>query len=87
MLLSSKSVIMDKREPRSSLILSFLIPGLGQLYNGKKKKATKLFYGVIISVFLALFFIGIITYLVIWIYAMCDGYMTADRINKGLIIA
>ena len=64
-----------------AVILSFFIPGLGQIYNGEIGKGV-LF--IIIAFILALttaVLIGFILYPIFWIYNMYDAYKTAERIN------
>jgi TM2 domain-containing membrane protein YozV len=73
----------NKKEPFLALILSFLIPGLGQLYNGDLTKGIFLFLGAIVSVVLMFVCIGFLTYLAIWIYGMYDAYIYAEKINRG----
>lgn len=96
-----------RKEPALALLLSLigglvsgLLIGLGQVYNGQVKK------GIILSVahaslcgaiVFAYVLVGILTLgfgaivccpilivpFMLWLYAMYDAYMTADRINKG----
>lgn len=72
------------REMKSSgiaVILSFFIPGLGQIYNGQIGKGI-LF--IIIGFILALsmiVLIGFVLYPIFWIYNMYDAYKTAEGIN------
>lgn len=74
---------VEKKSPILAVILSFLIPGLGQFYNGHGEKGIILFIAALISAFLILFIIGTILYLVVWVFAIFDAYDSADRINKG----
>lgn len=76
---------INHKEPILSVILSFFIPGLGQIYNGQVGKGLALILGIIISVILMMFLCGFVTYLAIWLYAMYDAYIVADKLNKGLI--
>lgn len=80
---SSKQTYVKRKEPILSLILSFFIPGLGQIYNGQATKGIVLIIAAVISVVLATVCIGGLTYLLVWLYAMFDAYVTAERINKG----
>lgn len=80
----------EKKSPVLSLILSFLIPGLGQFYNGHIEKGIILIVGYFLFIFLTViltfilvgFFLAIIPFL-IWVFGMYDAYVSADRINKG----
>lgn len=75
--------LVEKKTPIIAVILSFLIPGLGQFYNGHTEKGIILFIAAIISAVLILFLIGAILYLVVWAFAIYDAYDSAERINKG----
>jgi TM2 domain-containing membrane protein YozV len=75
----------EVRNPGISPILSFFIPGLGQIYNGQ---ITKGLIFIAIGFFLALtiiLLIGIILYPLFWIYNMYDAYDTAKKVNAGII--
>ncbi|MGL4669799.1 MAG: zinc-ribbon domain-containing protein [Methanobacteriaceae archaeon] len=68
----------QKKEPILSTVLSFLIPGIGQIYNGQTVKGLILLVGYVMGIFL--FFIpGII----VWAYGIYDAHKTAKRINNG----
>jgi signal peptidase I len=80
-----------KRRPLSALILSFLTPGLGQLYNGQLKRAAFLYFlGLLLVVILfrsslVFSFIGMLICLVIGlgflIFVMIDAFINARRIH------
>ncbi len=72
---------IDKKSSGIAVVLSFFIPGLGQIYNGQIGKGI-LF--IIIGFILALsliILIGFVLYPIFWIYNMYDAYKTAERIN------
>lgn len=69
--------VVNRKEPLLSLILSFLLPGLGQIYNGHIKK------GLVLLVAYILLCWTCIAPLVIWLYGMYDGYTVATAINQG----
>jgi TM2 domain-containing membrane protein YozV len=71
-----------RKEPLFSLVLSFLIPGLGQLYNGDNDKGLKLILCAVAAYLLTAICIGIFIYPVIWVYAMYDAYTSAEKINR-----
>lgn len=71
------------KNPFIALILSLVFPGLGQLYNSQKRKAAILIIGYVISWILSLIIIGALLVVLIWIYAMYDGYVSAKAINNG----
>ncbi|WNY24346.1 hypothetical protein MmiHf6_16770 [Methanimicrococcus hongohii] len=61
-----------------AIILSFFIPGLGQVYNGNFWKGIAFMIGVPLG---TLFLI--IPGLAIWLWNMYDAYTDADKVNKG----
>ncbi len=66
------------KNPFIALILSLLITGIGQIYNGQLKKGLLLLVGVII-LWVVFWPIAII----VWLFGMYDAYTTALKINKG----
>lgn len=74
------------KSPGLAAVLSFLILGLGQIYNGQIAKGLLLLLAAMISGVLMLILIGFIFWIVIWLYAIYDAYNTAQRINSGEII-
>lgn len=68
---------VNRKEPILSLILSFLLPGLGQIYNGQVKKGL-----ILLVVYLLLCWTCLVP-LLIWLYGMYDGYTVAQAINRG----
>ncbi|MGA9994552.1 MAG: hypothetical protein WBP93_04010 [Pyrinomonadaceae bacterium] len=65
---------IKRKEPAVALLLSMLLPGIGQFYNGDVGKGI----GFMIGFFLLIGFgIGII----FWIWAMIDAYRSATNIN------
>ena len=71
------------KNPLAALALSFLFPGLGQLYNNQNHKAILLIAGYIISFILCLILVGAILVILIWIYGMYDAFTSAKAINEG----
>ncbi|SFH34466.1 hypothetical protein SAMN05660649_04834 [Desulfotomaculum arcticum] len=71
-----------QKNPGVAAVLSFLICGLGQIYNGQIGKGLLLFGGAIISGFLTTILIGFILLPAIWLYGIYDAYKTANSINK-----
>ena len=73
----------QQKNPVLALILSLIIVGLGQVYNGQTVKGIVLF---IVALLLGLTGVGLIISFIIWLYAMYDAYTIAQRINDGEII-
>ena len=63
--------------PVLALIMSFFIPGLGQLYTGQFLKAVALFVLALLFGALSTIVIGIPFYIIVWIYSMYDAYKSA----------
>jgi TM2 domain-containing membrane protein YozV len=83
-----KSAEKEYQKIKSSglaVILSFFIPGLGQIYTGKIGMGILLLILGIIFGILCFILIGIIPYIIIWAYSMIDAYNTAEDINRGKI--
>ena len=80
----TQSVVRSQKSPILAAVLSFLIIGLGQIYLGLTKKGIILFVLAIISGILMFVYIGFILWLLVWIYAMYDGYNSANKINEGI---
>lgn len=69
-------VYAKRKEPGIALLLSFLLPGLGQIYNGDVGKGIGFMIG-----FWVLIWVGI--GIVFWIWGMIDAYQVATNINLG----
>lgn len=69
-----------------ALVLSFVFPGLGQIYNGQTRKGLILIASYVIAWILCLILIGAILAFVIWIYGMYDAYSSAKAINGGEVL-
>ena len=59
-----------------ALLLSFVSPGLGQVYNGEFRKGLLILFGSAIG-----FFIFVIPGLIVYIYGLYDAYVTAKKMN------
>lgn len=77
-------IVQNEKNPGLAAVLSFLVIGLGQIYNGEIAKGLILL--VISYICLALFILIIppIIALILWIYAIYDAYNTAKDINLGV---
>ncbi|KJS10659.1 MAG: hypothetical protein VR67_17395 [Peptococcaceae bacterium BRH_c8a] len=71
-----------QKNPGIAAVLSFLIIGLGQVYNGQISKGLLFFGGAIVSGFLTMIIIGFILLPVIWLYGIYDAYKTANNLNE-----
>lgn len=82
----ANAVINSQKSPVLAAILSFLIIGLGQVYLGLTKKGIILFILAIISGFLMLILVGFVLWLLVWVYAIYDGYNSANKMNEGIAV-
>lgn len=65
------------KNPATAGALSFLMPGLGQVYNGEVGKAVLLWAIQIVNVLLMFVVVGFVTYPAVWLYGIWDAYNTA----------
>ena len=72
-----------EKSPAIALVLSFIFPGIGQIYNDQTKKGIYLIVGYIVSWLLIVILIGALLILLIWLYGMYDAYTSAKAINEG----
>ena len=83
---SAPTVKTKIRDDYVAFFLSFLIPGWGQLYNGKTRDGLIFFGAFLIPCFFLNAYPGLfIIPLVIWLYGMYDAATTAEKINRGEI--
>jgi TM2 domain-containing membrane protein YozV len=69
------------KNPGVAAVLSFLIPGLGQIYNGQILKGLVVVVIQAINVAFTHVLIGFVFYPIVLVYAVIDAYGTAERIN------
>ncbi|KLU61445.1 hypothetical protein CEB3_c21240 [Peptococcaceae bacterium CEB3] len=74
-----------RKSPGVAAVLSFLISGLGQIYNGRILRGLIIIGIQFINVLLMFVFIGYLTGLITWIWAIYDAYKLAEKINQGSI--
>ncbi|MBR4447270.1 zinc ribbon domain-containing protein [Methanobrevibacter sp.] len=66
-----------------AVILSVILPGLGQIYLGLDNKGAIFLIAYVISAILILILIGLLLCVIIWIWALIDTIISANSINKG----
>ena len=80
------SIMVNKKNEALALILSLLIPGLGQIYNGQTSKGIMIIVAIIvIAVLTAVLLFPMILYIILWIYAMYDAFKEAKEYNQYLL--
>jgi TM2 domain-containing membrane protein YozV len=70
------------KNPGKAVILSFLLIGLGQAYNGEIAKAVVFLILYALSIFLTFFMIGFVTIPILWIWSMVDAYRSSLNMNQ-----
>lgn len=85
---------IKRRKPLFALLMSFILPGYGQLYNGELNKAIWLFLGfalltvpgiAVIALYLPVSWTlpamlgSLILLIVLWLYGLVDAFFTARR--------
>lgn len=76
-----------RKDAGVAALLSFFLPGAGQLYNGQTGKGVAfLLVSLFVNLPLMLVGIGFVTGLVTWIWAMVDAHGSAEKINRGEIV-
>ncbi len=73
-----------KRDSGIAALLSFFVPGAGQLYNGQVGKgAAFLLVTIFVNVPLMFVWVGFVTQLATWLWSMIDAYVSAEKINRS----
>ena len=75
-------VIQPPKNPGLAAVLSFLLPGLGQMYNGEISKGILIVVVQIVNFLLMTIIIGFITGPAVIKNLIYDAYKTAERINQ-----
>lgn len=74
----------QERNSGIAAVLSFVIIGAGQVYNGEVGKGILFFLLAFVFLLLTFVLIGLPFLLVLWVYAIYDAYRTAENYNAGL---
>jgi len=75
---------MKKKNIGITVLLSFLLPGVGHIYIGCIIRGIIISIVFTVSVFLCLLLIGLLTTPLIWIYSIYDSYRLAKDYNTKL---
>ena len=77
-----QGIITKEKNPGVAAVLSFIYPGLGQIYNEEIKKGIIFVVIGIALVFSMFLLIGFILYPTFWAYNVYDAYKTAKATQK-----
>lgn len=69
-----------------AVILSVLLPGLGQIYLGLDHKGAIFLIAYVVSAILILLIIGFLLCFVIWIWALIDTIQSTNALNRGDVV-
>lgn len=72
------------KNPGVAAVLSALIPGVGQIYNGEIGKGVMFMIIQAVNAFLTLIVIGFITGFAVWVWGVVDAYKGAEKFNAQL---
>ena len=75
---------IKKKNIGTTVLLSFLLPGVGHIYIGRIIKGIIISIVFTVSAILCIVLIGIIPTLIIWIYSIYDSYRLAKDYNTKL---
>ena len=75
---------MKSKEPGVPAVLSFFVPGLGQIYNGEFTKGFTTIAFLMISCALIFIHIGIVLVIIIWVWSILDAYRIAEKKNRRI---
>lgn len=75
-----------RKDAGVAALISFFLPGGGQLYNGQVGKGVAFLAVTFVNFFLLFVGIGFLTGIATWIWSMVDAHQTAERINRGEIV-
>ena len=75
--------VVAPKNPVLSLILSFFIPGLGTMVNGKAGKGVAILLLYLVGVALSFVLIGIPIAIGVWIRGMVDAHKSARQWNRA----
>lgn len=74
--------VSGRKRPWLALLLSFLWPGLGQVYAGRPWLGLTMMAGHVLNFVLFFSVIGMITGPLLWFFAMAHAYQTAASYGR-----
>ena len=72
-----------RKDPGVAALLSVFVTGLGQIYNEQVGKGLLFMVIQAINVALMALLIGFITFPILWVWAIWDAKIEAERLNMG----
>lgn len=77
---------VKRKDAGVAALISFFLPGGGQLYNGQVGKGLAFLAVTVVNFCLLFVGIGFLTGIATWIWSMVDAHQSAERINRGEIV-
>lgn len=74
-------VLTNGENPFVAAVYSAILPGLGQFYNREPQKGAAVVVASLVAMLSVLAVVGIVLYPAVWLYAVYDAYVVADRNN------
>jgi len=71
-----------QKHPGVAAVLSFLWPGLGQIFNGQIGRGLGIMLLALIFALFSLALIGLPFYIALWAWGIADAYRYAENYNK-----
>lgn len=84
---AGSQLIVVAKNPGVAAVMSFLWPGLGQIYNGEFGKGALFMLAQVINAILSLVVIGFFTGFAVWVWAIVDAYKGAETHNRLYSVA
>lgn len=78
----SPQVSSKEKSTLLAIILSVILPGLGQIYLGLDNKGAIFLIAYVVSAILILLLIGFLLVIVVWIWALIDTIISANALNR-----
>ena len=72
-------VLTNGENPFVAAAYSAILPGLGQFYNREPEKGAAIIVASIVAAISVLAIVGLVLYPAVWLYAVYDAYVVADR--------
>ena len=82
----SQQTVTTNKNPIVAAILSLIFPGIGQLYLGQNNKGGLFIVLAAVSIVLIILLIGLILYVLFWLWSILDAYSSAEKLNKGELV-
>jgi TM2 domain-containing membrane protein YozV/ribosomal protein L32 len=75
--------VNDNKNIILAIVLSIVLPGLGQIYLGLDRKGAIFLIAYVVSLILILLIIGFVLGIIIWIWALVDTIQSTNALNRG----